>query len=222
MDWGKAKISKPGLIGPARWNWVLSQIQSTFISTVVGGSWTRGPGGTALFVSQTNGSGAASHPFQVLTRPSPSEEGVTEAGVIYQSSLFNSLQPNDKFAITGLLSEDLTTGWFNTNLNDFIWLGVVFDNTGEITSASIDSSGQDDTFNLDEAAWSGNDGYCEDDGEDAPIHQTSRKLIAYTVDIGFPQPVVKQVLFSDQLLRAVCIDNRPARYPFAHEGGYPL
>jgi len=29
-------------------------------------------------------------------------------------------------------------------------------------------------------------------------------------------------MLHDQMLRNVCIDGRPARYPFDHEGGYPL
>ncbi len=167
--------------------------------------------------------GNTDHPFRLVTRTT--DGGTTEGGVIFESSLFKSLRPNDKQAITGLLNEDRSTGWFNLTTDDAIWLGIVFDGSGNVTSATIDSKGGGETFDLTAEAWSGDDGYCEDDGnEDEPKHQTSRKLIAYTTaSAGTPStPVVHQVMRCDQILRNVCIDGKPARYPFDHEGGYPL
>lgn len=167
--------------------------------------------------------GTADHPFRLVTRPKPgSETTVVQGGIVYESSLYLSLRPNDKQAITGLLNADRTSGWFDLIGTDAIWLGIVFNSSGAVTSATIDSWGQSDDFEVDEDAWSGNDSYCEDDGDDPPVHQTSRKLIAYTVAGGGGLPVVTQVMFHDQVLRNVCIDGRPARYPFDHEGGYPL
>ena len=79
MDWAKARISKPGLIGPGRWNWVLEQCRSAFVESVVGGTWTRGPGGTALFVA-SGGAAPPTHPFKLLKA---SVGGVKKIRVIY-------------------------------------------------------------------------------------------------------------------------------------------
>lgn len=184
---------------------------------------TRG-GKAVLEVKPTRRSSAkkSDHPFLVLTRAKPNVPAITQAGVIYESSLFKSLRPNDKKSITGLLDEDRENGWFDMIGNDAIWLGVTFDSSGVPDWAGIDSWGQSDTFEIDEDAWSENNGYCEDDGGDPAKHQTSRKLIAYSVAGESGKPILTQVMFHDQVLRNVCIDGRPARYPFAHEGGYPL
>jgi hypothetical protein len=170
---------------------------------------------------------ASYHPFKVLVKNTGTDTSPNwVAGVYYKSSLFKSLRPNDKMTITGLLNEAQTSGWFALNSNDAIWLGITFDNNGTPNWAGIDSWGQGDSFEIDEEAWSGDDSYCEDNGEttgpNAYKHQTSRKLIAYTVAGDDGNPVLHQVMFHDQLLRNVCIDGRPARYPFDHEGGYPL
>jgi hypothetical protein len=171
---------------------------------------------------------AASHPFQVLMRSVGTPESPAwQAGVVRASSLFKSLRPNDKQAINGLLDEDPfaanAQGWFDMIPNDAIWLGITFDSSGSVTYAGIDSWGQSDSFQITKEAWSGEDGYCEDDGSTTnPVHQTSRKLIAYSVAGNNGEPVLTQCMTRDQLLRNVCIDGRPARYPFDHEGGYPL
>jgi len=182
-------------------------------------------GGVSIYGTQGRGGGSVEvedHPFKVFLRSKPGAPGVTQAGVYYFSSLYKSLRPNDKQAITGLLSEDRASGWFDLIGNDAIWLGIVFDSSGNVISASIDSWGQSDDFDITQSAWSGNNGYCEDDGNNPPVHQTSRKLIAYTIADDDGNPVLHQVMFRDQVLRNVCIDGRPARYPFDHEGGYPL
>jgi hypothetical protein len=166
--------------------------------------------------------GASPHPFQVFLRAKPSNAAITQAGVYYHSSLFQSLRPNDKYPITGLLSEDKSTGWFDLIANDAIWLGVTFDSSGEPDWAGIDSWGGDKEFKIDKEAWSNEKAYCEDDGGTPPIHQTSRKLIAYTTANDEGKPVLHQVMFRHQVLRDCNIDGRPARYPFDHEGGYPL
>ncbi|MFZ4597824.1 MAG: hypothetical protein ACOYNN_04190 [Terrimicrobiaceae bacterium] len=212
------KIRTAGLILPARWNALVDAVQSAMITAFAGGTFARTAGGTTLWSrGRPGGDASSAHPFQVISR---TVDGDLEYGVIYTSSLFKSLQPNDKQAITGLLSEDQTTGWFSLTSGGYIWLGITFDSTGAITTAAIDNS-DTETFDLTQPAWSGNDGYCEDDGETEPTHQTSRKLIAYIV-AGDPSPVLHQVMFHDQLLRNTCVDGRPARYPFDHEGGYPL
>jgi hypothetical protein len=182
------------------------------------------PNGTTLHIKGQPAAPAAgasvaatSHPFQVLTRQK--EGGGYEAKVVLESSLYKSLRPNDKETITGLDT------WFELIGNDAIWLGIVFDSDGSVTSASIDSWGQSDSFDLTQSAWSGEDGYCEDDEaediEDAK-HQTSRKLIAYSVAGDEGEPILTQAMFHDQVLRDCNIDGRPARYPFDHAGGYPV
>lgn len=219
MDWGKIKITRAGIPSVARWNWLCDQVRSAFIQDVVGGTWQRGPGGTSIYV-RPGGSGVggdASHPFKVLTRPKPEAEGEYEAMVVLDSSLYKSLRPNDKVTITGLDT------WFDLIGTDAIWLGIVFNISGTITSASIDSWGQGDDFEIDEDAWSGNNGYCEDDGEPSdPFHQTSRVLIARSEAGDDGQPVLTQEMFHHQVLRDVNIDGRSAKYPFAHQGGYPV
>lgn len=185
----------------------------------------RTTGGTRYRIKARAGGGAAetiTHPFQVFQRPKPDVEGVFQYGVRYESSLYKSLKPNDKQAITGLLDEDMGTGWFDLSPGGYIWLGIIFDEFGEIEDALIDNS-ETEAFDITQHAWSGENGYCEDDeDEENPVHQTSRKLIAYTISGESGAPVLYQVMFRDQVLRNVNIDGRPARYPFDHEGGYPL
>lgn len=161
------------------------------------------------------------HPFQVLQRNKGTAGTPNwQWKVALESSLYKSLRPNDKQTITGL------DEWFDAIGNDAIWLGITFDGSGNVTWAGIDSWGQSDDFDITQPAWSGENGYCEDDGSSGeeliPPHQTSRKLIAYTVAGGSGEPVLTQVMFHDQVLRDCLIDGRAARYPFDHEGGYPL
>jgi hypothetical protein len=217
MDWGSIKIRNWGLISPDRWNWLVDQVRSALVQDFVGGTWARDPGGTTLYSAPgQGGGGSATHPFKVLMRPKGESEGEYEAKVVLESTLYKSLRPNDKQAITGLDT------WFPLIGNDAIWLGVIFDENGEITFAQIDSWGSGDAFAVTQDAWSGENGYCEDDGGDPPAHQASRKLIAYSIAGDSGEPVLTQVMFHDQVLRDVNIDGRPARYPFDHEGGYPL
>jgi hypothetical protein len=166
---------------------------------------------------------AESHPFKVYQRvkPGTEESPIYQYGVDYRSSLYKSLKPGtNKQTITGLLNEAKTTGWFDLSAGGYIWLGITFNTSGNPTAAVIDNS-DDDTFDLDANAWSDNDSYVEDNGGTPPTHQTSRKLIAVTAS-GSGAPVIYQVMRTQQVLRNVCIDGRPARYPFDHEGGYPL
>lgn len=153
--------------------------------------------------------------FQVILRNVGTAEAPSMEAKVTTGSLFKSLRPDDKQTISGLDS------WFPTDTTDKIWLGITFDNTGEVTWAGIDSWEQGGDFDITQEAWSGSNGYCEDDGGTPPSHQTSRKLIAYITGSGASLEV-NQVMFHDQMLRNVCIDGRPARYPFDHEGGYPL
>ena len=159
------------------------------------------------------GGAETNHPFRVSFRNTGTEGSpVWEYKVYLGSSLFKSLRPNDKQTLVGL------DDWFALSGSGKIWLGITFTTAGVVDTSGIDSGGISDAgFDLTKSAWSGDNGYCEDDGETVPTHQTSRKLIAY-VNNG----VVNQVMFHNQVLRNVCIDGRPARYPFDHEGGYPL
>lgn len=166
------------------------------------------------------GANPALHPFRVLVRPKSG--GGWEAGVVYQSSLYLSLRPDHNTAITGLLSEDLTTGWFDVEMPDAVWLGIVFDSGGTITTAEIASWGEEGEFDVEAEAWSGTNAYVEDDGGDPPIFQTARKLIARIIEGSDGTPIVKQSMFTHQLLRDVSIDGQAAKYPFSHEGGYVL
>jgi len=182
------------------------------------GKGTRG-GRPISLASGAGGGVAGTFPFQVVQREN--EDGDTEYGVVYESSLYKSLRPNDKKSIDGLLNANRTSGWFSLSPGGYIWLGILFDTDGTITDALIDNSDEND-FDLTKNAWSGENGYCEDDGdEDNPTHQASRKLIAYVVS-GTSGPILTQVMFRDDVLRDCAIDGRAARYPFDHEGGYPF
>lgn len=215
----KLRIEKPGIIPVSLWNSLVDMVASCRIVSVDGGSYERSKGGTKLRVGGGPGGAAAAadHPFKVLVRNNGTAETPDwEAKVTLESWLYKSLRPNDKQTVT------LVDTWFPLLGNDAIWLGIVFDSLGAITYVGIDSWGQNKVFEIDELAWSGNDGYCEDDGGTPPVHQTSRKLIAYSVADDDGNPVLTQVMFRDQVLRDVNIDGRPARYPFDHEGGYPV
>jgi hypothetical protein len=178
------------------------------------------------------GAGATAFPFEVVTRVKPDTDTTPPTlqwGVRYESSLFKSFRPNDKTEITGLLNHpnpsEATEGWKDIDANDVIWLGVIFSSTGIIEGAYIDSLGGGDEFDITADAWSGENGFCEDDGtgEDengqAAPHQTTRKIIAYTKTVE-DALVVVQSIRSHQIIRPTCVAGRPAQLLFDHSGGY--
>lgn len=180
---------------------------------------------TVLTARRSRGrSRRATHPFQVRVRQKPDAPGVYQWGVVYDSSLFLSRRPNHKQAITGLLSEDLTSGWSDMIASDAIWLGIVWNRDGDITFCGIDSWGDGKEFDLEAEAWSGSNAYIEDDGDETdPVHQTSRIIIAYSVTGETGAPVLDQVLTSNLVLEVVIVDGRPAYYPATIGGaGYKL
>ncbi|MBU3720744.1 MAG: hypothetical protein FGM22_08310 [Burkholderiaceae bacterium] len=220
-DLERLKISKPGIVPVSRWNALVEAVQSSLVVSFAGGAFARTKGGTSLWARGRGAGATAQHPFQVLMRTKPGTEDQYQAGVVYGSALYKSLRPTDKVTISGLLSADGASGWFDLIATDAIWLGIVFNSSGVVTAARIDSWGAGDDFDVTQVAWSGENGYVEDDDDpDNPVHQTSRKLIAYTVPDEAGVPSLTQVMFRDQILRDVAIDGRPARYPFDHEGGY--
>lgn len=150
---------------------------------------------------------AVTHPFKVML-------GDGEWGVYYDSRLFKSLKPSDTQSITGLLSEDRTTGWLTLAEDDAIWIKVEFDDAGAVVSASIESLGASDSFSLTAAAWTVN-AYVEKDSVD-DYQQYARLLIAHRPGTG----AIVQVLRTDLVLRNLCVDGVPAIYPFPHTGGY--
>lgn len=159
---------------------------------------------------------AASHPFKVLTRSKPGNANIVQAKVILGSSLYLSKRPNHKYPITGL------DEWFDLIATDAIWLGIVFDGNGVPTFAGIDSWGKGDSFQINKDAWSGENGYCEDDGGSPAKFQTARKLIAITVAGDDGKPVLEQKMFHDQVLEDFTENARYARLPVTYEGGYQL
>lgn len=214
-------------IGPPAWiEWAKKTKAAILANRPISGAGTTvsdAVGGRAINATPGSGgsSSAASHPFQVLERNSGTTESpVWEYGVIFESSLYKSKRPNDKQAITGLLSEDQSTGWFTLSPGGYIWLGVTFDGTGEVTAAVIDNSDENE-YDLTAEAWSGNNGYCESDGGSPPVHQTTRKLIAYTVS-GESAPILTQTMTSNQVLLDGNENSRHWRYLEDWDGGYPL
>lgn len=167
-------------------------------------------------------------PFQILTK---TEKGKKYWGINYYSRVWANLAPqqkgNAKISINGLLSDkpfqDGATGWRKIIDWDIIWLTVIFSNsTDNGISCFINSLGQNDKFDLSVSAWSGKNGYIEDNGDtENPLHQTSRKIIGYsTVNDSGGTEIVQSIKF-DQLLRLVIVQGRSATYPFDHSGGYP-
>lgn len=204
------------------------EVQSNKLGQGVGYRLNRSGAGTTLTIKPgAGGSSDAVHPFKIYIKNLGTEETpIWKAGVEYNSSLFKSLKPNDRQTITGLLSEDYSTGWFSLMANDAIWLGITFDVDANITWAGIDSWGQSDAFDIDVAAWvstGGKKSYVADDGSTtAPFHQTSRMLLGYTIAGSEGEPVLTQSVNSHLVLRNCLIDGRVCRYPFAHYGGYPF
>lgn len=167
-----------------------------------------------------------SHPFKVVTRTNPENPNQWQARVIANSFLFLSLRPNDWYGQEGGSASaiDNIDEWFNLNANDAIWLGVVFDTTYPFApnDVGINSWGRGDSFNITEEPWSGNQGVIEDDDEDVPVHQTTRKLIAYTIAGEDGQPVLHQLVRSHLLIRDAAIDGRTYQGIIEYAGGYPL
>ncbi len=156
----------------------------------------------------------STHPFQLLQ--SRNDNGTYSYAVVLESHLFDNLKPNSKISITGLNSP------FPLSSGGYVWLGITFDRNSNVTGAFIDNSDLNQ-FDLSANPWSNNNAYVEDDQDsEEPRHQTSRKLIAYIIADPNGNPIVKQVMNSDQVLRNICINGKPARYPFDHEGGYPF
>jgi len=218
-DLERLKIRKPGIIPVDLWNDAIDAISAATVTAFVGGGFFRTKAGTALMAKRSFGEGGSTeeHPFKVLQRNNGTAESPNwQWKVILESSLYKSERPNDKQTITGLDT------WFEAIGNDAIWLGIVFDAAGLVTSASIDSWGQGDDFDITKDAWSGENGYCEDDGGDPPVHQTTRKLIAYSVAGDNGQPILTQKLKSDLLIYDGNKDGRPAKLVEEYSGGYPL
>lgn len=204
------------------------EVAANRLGNGVGYCLKRTGAGTTLSIKTGKGSSSDPvFPFKIYVKNFGTVPAtpIWKAGVEYNSSLFKSLKPNDKQTITGLLSEDYSTGWFDLITADAIWLGVIFDVNANITWARIDSWGQGNEFNIDAAAWDDSAGkkpYVADDGaEEDPFHQTSRLLLGYTVAGNEGEPVLTQCVSSHQVLRNCCINGRAARYPFSHQGVYP-
>jgi hypothetical protein len=225
-DIERLKLSRPGLIPLRYWNDLVDIVHSALITSFVGGTFERSVGGTKLLSLAGGAAAAASQPFQILTQSKPgSETGEMQWGVVYTSRLYDSPKPDDKISITGLLPETVESdseGWLDLMGNDAIWLTVCVDSAGETTSVTINSWKNGDDFDVTADAWSGNNGFCEDDGGDPAVFQTVRKLIGYSIADAAGTPVVTQSITHDQLLRPVCVAGRPAQLLFDHSGGYPF
>lgn len=224
------RLSKAGEFTPALWerfaSWLEKELTARTIQPGKGYTFTQAPGGFSIDVKGGGGvagSSVASHPFQVITQGKPgSTTGEMQWGVVYDSQVYGSLQPQgSKMSITGLLSSDSPAsddaGWRDMDPNDVIW--ITLDN-GSLTINSLGTGG---TFSLNSSAWSGADGYIEDDGTGgggltppAPF-RTARKVIAWSVD-----GTITQSITHHQVLREIVINGRWAQYFYDHSGGYPL
>jgi hypothetical protein len=148
------------------------------------------------------------HPFKVLTNFSNGR-----VGVYYHSDLYKNLRPNNNLTISGLLTAHPPSngdpGWFTPSYNDLIWLEVNFNNSGQPTSAEINSLSTGGQFNINLNAWEGSAAYVV---KNADNKQTKcRKLIA-KINNGN----IKQIMTTHQVLRPTCIDGYRAAYPFNH------
>jgi hypothetical protein len=151
------------------------------------------------------------HPFKVLTN---FHNGNMRVGVYHKSDLYKNLRPNNNLTISGLLTthppSNSDSGWFEPSSNDLIWLEVNFNpNSGQPTSAEINSLSTGGQFDINLNAWGGSDAYVV---KNVDNKQTKcRKLIA-KVNNGN----IKQIMVSHQVLRPTCIDGYRAAYPFNH------
>ena len=161
---------------------------------------------------------AAASPFQILTQTNGSN---LQWGVSSNSGLFNSLSPQSKVAITGLLPASPTssdTTWKNVSKtqDDRIWLEVTLGSLLTFSSASINTCGSGGSFDITANAWSANS-YAET----TATGQTVRALIGWSkVQTGSNPPVVTQCIFSNLLLTNTLIDGIGSRFPFPWDGGY--
>lgn len=177
-----------------------------------------------FFKAKAGGTRAATiHPFKVITRRNANG---TYSAAVYRGGLFKSLKPNDLATITGLtLITDTEPTWFALSPTDLIWLTMIFNYTlvDPLTSVTLNSYGRGDSFTSTVAAWSGNNGYCEDNGDtNDPIHQTSRIPIAFFFPDGTGAPQLSasngakaglQSVITDLILYDRVIDGRYCRYP---------
>jgi|GEM_PF-2665765 len=225
------RLQSGGELTPAAWDrfasWLDAELRAREIQPGVGYSYTASSGGFSLSIrgGGSVASEATSYPFQILTQSKPgTTSGEMQWGVIYDSRLFKSFKPDDKQTITGLLSENNPApddaGWIDMIASDAIWLTVVFDGDGIITSATVNSWGNDEEFDVEAAAWSGENGYIEDDGGDPAKFQTCRKLIGYSYPDQDGNPVIVQGLRQHQVLIDICEGGKSAKYPIDHGGGY--
>ncbi len=94
-DLDKLKIRKPGLIGPDRWNSLVSAVQSAMVTDFLGGTFERTDGGTILWTDESTESAASAPlplPFQLsvtsgLTDPEDPESPVIPMVRVYPSTL---------------------------------------------------------------------------------------------------------------------------------------
>jgi hypothetical protein len=158
-------------------------------------------------------------PFLLITR---TIRGQIQAGVTHDSKLFLSLRPDDFMDLENTLDKDLTNGWINLNSSDAIYLETSFDRNAEVTTAKVTSWGNTGDFRPGASAWTSNAFVEEQTIGGQTFHSVSRKIIGYTFLDDEGELLVNQQMFRHQLLRNICIDGKTARYPFDHEGGYPL
>ena len=211
-------------------NLAMDAVRRVRVLPGVGVKLTETLNGTVVSVKpQRSSSAGDGFPFQIITQLKPgSTTGALQWGIAKSSYLFRSLKPNDKQTLTGLLSSTTPapndSGWKDMIAADAIWIGIVFDDATPqaITSATIDSWGTGKDFDVTAAAWSGDNGYLEDDGNDPPKFQTCRKLIGYSYTDAGNNRVIVQGIRQNQVLFDICEGGREAKYPMDHSGGYHL
>jgi hypothetical protein len=144
--------------------------------------------------------------------------------------IYSSRQPKSHIAftdsndrLTSLTPASDDPGWKDMITTDAIWITGVYNSDGDITSLTTDSWGEDGSFNLTSLAWSGGNGYCENDGGSPPNFQTWRLLVAYSLPAADGvTPIITQVLSKDQVVVASVELGAAALLPWDVSGMYPL
>jgi hypothetical protein len=155
-------------------------------------------------------------PFQVLRRITPGTNIINFGVINTLSRVFNGLTPNSKIDVAGLLNLNRTQGWFTMPVQSKIYLELTFAPNTSVTGCEIKFG---TGFDMGATPWTS--GSIVEENTDG--QQTkARKLIAFTESGEGGKPQLFQVMSSQQVLQNVCINGKAARYPYAHEGGYPF
>jgi hypothetical protein len=130
-----------------------------------------------------------------LLDKNPEDEDAYQTGIINASYFFDDIDPDQELTITGLLSEDLSTGWLPTldSGMEKLWIEGEFDPWPTIDTITVKSLGNGDTFD---------GGVVEHDGAAFPKQTKFRRVVA-TIDCSGDFPVLAKQLLHTHLTTTI-------------------